>query len=366
MYILSLYDNHEYYLTENVVVMPISKDTLFSKETRFIYNKFKSMLNSKNNFDFILFFMKYMTKYMGKQILNKISSLQLDVIQAEQELAGSILANNKDLFSIPIFYDIHGIWQEELVANNKIKYNSNKYKNIIQLEEFIINSMTSVFVVSEEMKTYVTNNYLINNKNIYVIPNAAFSRISDRSFEKFASKVCYAGSVTYREDMNLLLKSYQYIGSNRQNTQFYLSNKGDALKDVKSYANKLNLKLDYFWFENFDEFYPFLSKCHVGTIPALKHRWRQMATPAKLYDYLSVGVPVISVDIGSSWCDIIKKNDVGLLTSNDPIEFGDAVIYLLDNPDLIYKFGNNAIKLVKTKLNYKNSAENLIKIYKKL
>jgi glycosyltransferase involved in cell wall biosynthesis len=67
-----------------------------------------------------------------------------------------------------------------------------------------------------------------------------------------------------------------------------------------------------------------------------------MAYPQKLYDYLSVGLPIVANEIGA-WTKIIKENRVGIVTDNNPKAFAHGILEFLQNPELIHECGQRGI-----------------------
>lgn len=367
--ILSPFPVKETALANNIVVKQLTKKSSDLSLLRIIYGVGKKLVNSKLLEGIPVpqpFFIDRVTKSLAKNIEKTIKELKLDLVQAEQEIAALSCVHASRKLSVPTVADFHGIWLEELIASGLLKPKSSKYRKLLEVEKKIVENVDAILVVSDEMKKYVIDKYDLSGDIINVIPNAAFPRREKRPFESEVSNVVYAGTLTMRENMLLLLHAFSLVIKMYPRARFYLSNKGDALGIVKAYAHQLQVEPTFTWFKDFDSFYKFLMTCHVGVIPALRHRWRQMATPAKLYDYLSVGVPVVSVDIGSSWNEIIRKNKVGILTENNPESFAEAVLTLLENPELVFEYGNRAIQLVRTELNYQRSAERLKDVYHKL
>lgn len=366
--ILSPFPVNEVTLPDNIVVKQLTKESsvLFSKT---IYGVGKRLINSKLSKIIPTsqsYLIKKVAKSLAKDIEVAVNELELDLVQAEQEIAALSCVYASRKLSIPIVADFHGIWIEELIASGLLKPNSLQHRRLLEVEKKIAKNVDAVLVVSGEMKSYVVNKYDLLSNQVHVIPNGAFPRSKSRLFESDASKVVYAGTLTMRENMPLLLHSFSIVSEKYSKARFYMSNKGDALDFVKAYAKQLHVTPTFTWFDDFDSFYKFLGTCHVGVIPALRHKWRQMATPAKLYDYLSVGLPVVSVDISASWNEIIRKNKVGILTEDNPKSFAEAILTLLKNPELVFEYGNRAIQLVKTELNYQKSAEQLKDVYDKL
>ena len=87
--------------------------------------------------------------------------------------------------------------------------------------------------------------------------------------------------------------------------------------------------------------------------------------PSKLFDYLSVGLPVVANDVGG-WTDIIKDNNLGKVTSDSPKAFASGILELLKSPDEIANCARRGIELIEKKYNWDVSAGLLMKQYEKL
>ncbi|MBS7281184.1 MAG: glycosyltransferase, partial [Candidatus Freyarchaeota archaeon] len=147
--------------------------------------------------------------------------------------------------------------------------------------------------------------------------------------------------------------------------QFYITNKGEALKEVKRLAGELGVCPKFFWFDDYGRVNDFLSKCHVGVLPSSNDLARRMGTPVKLFSYLSVGLPVVANDIGG-WTEIIKEEYIGIVTSDDPKEFGEALASVFTDAKTMMEYALNGLDLVKTKYNWDESARVLLGIYRDL
>jgi glycosyltransferase involved in cell wall biosynthesis len=87
-----------------------------------------------------------------------------------------------------------------------------------------------------------------------------------------------------------------------------------------------------------------------------------MSYPAKLFDYLSVGLPVVANDVGT-WTNLIKNSKVGIVTESTPQGFARGISRLLDDPELRNVCGQNALKFIKLR---SRSIEKLVKLYESL
>jgi glycosyltransferase involved in cell wall biosynthesis len=87
------------------------------------------------------------------------------------------------------------------------------------------------------------------------------------------------------------------------------------------------------------------------------------AQPNKMFEYMSAGIPVIASNF-PLWNDIIIGNECGLCVNPDSeTEIAAAIDYLLDNRDVAEKLGDNGLKAIKTRYNWKHEEDKLAKFY---
>ena len=90
-----------------------------------------------------------------------------------------------------------------------------------------------------------------------------------------------------------------------------------------------------------------------------------MGTPVKLFEYLSVGLPVVANETGG-WTKTIEEERLGILTKDDPKSFSEGIIQLLDNQALSQEFSRNGSRLIQTKMNWDLSAKLLLQEYENI
>jgi glycosyltransferase involved in cell wall biosynthesis len=84
-----------------------------------------------------------------------------------------------------------------------------------------------------------------------------------------------------------------------------------------------------------------------------------MGPAVKMFDYLSVGLPVVANDIGG-WTRIIEDEEIGVLTESNPVSFAQGILKLIEDQRLSRGFGERGLELVRTKMNWDASAELLL------
>jgi glycosyltransferase involved in cell wall biosynthesis len=115
----------------------------------------------------------------------------------------------------------------------------------------------------------------------------------------------------------------------------------------------------------FDKMLDYLSCCDVLALPlsdtiANRGRW-----PSKVNEYVAVGRPTVACDVGDV-ADLMRQNDIGLLTTPDPKEFAARIDELLADPARAQAMGNRARHVAKTSYSQETMIERLEDFYKGL
>ena len=298
---------------------------------------------------------------MPKPILEAIKKFPVDIIQVEQDFALPTAIEVKKRTGLPLVVDLHNITSEELVASGAIKPHSKEFCKLQEMLRKDLKQAEAIVVVSDLMKEYVVNRYDLSPDHIFVVPPGA----TPLSLEIEAPKrlrVVYSGLVAYREHVDLFVKSMPFIQEKIKNVEFYITAKGEDLKKTKKLAKQLNVNPVFFWYPKKGDFIQFLSSCDVAVLPSSNDLARQMGTPAKLFEYLSAGLPVVASNVGA-WTNIIDHENVGIITNNDPQSFAAAIIKLLQNDELRSKFSKNAKHAATTSYLWNDSANTLNQIF---
>jgi len=331
-----------------------------------IYDLTRRVLNSRFFVQHILIKKKLLDRTINDFTENLIETVndELDLIQGEQEIAAIACVRAREKLGIPVFSSLHNLWPEELVAMDLIDESSKEYLILQNIEQEIVSNSEKLVVVSEEMAKYIQNKYSADSDKILIIPPGGRSRVNGIKREyRPPWKVVYSGLVTSRANINLFIKSMPFVLEKNPYVNFYITRRGENLKRVQRLAKSLGVNPKYYWFPQSEDFFKFLSSCHVGVVPSSNDLPRKMGPAVKLFDYLSVGLPVVANNIGG-WTRIVEKENVGILTEDDPKQFASAILKIIENKSLSLKYSYSALKCVMTICSWDNSAKTLLQNYK--
>lgn len=91
-----------------------------------------------------------------------------------------------------------------------------------------------------------------------------------------------------------------------------------------------------------------------------------VAYPIKIFEYMSVGIPVIIADF-PLWRKIVNDAGCGLLADPlDPQAIADSIVYILEHPEEAEKMGKRGRQAVEETYNWSLEEEKLLRLYKNL
>lgn len=99
----------------------------------------------------------------------------------------------------------------------------------------------------------------------------------------------------------------------------------------------------------------------LAVFPPTDHYMKKELT--KFFEYMYAGLPMIVSDF-SEWKNFVEKHQCGIAVRyNDKNSIKEAINYLIDNPDIARKMGENGQKAIVEDLNWNKEAEKLINFY---
>jgi glycosyltransferase involved in cell wall biosynthesis len=211
--------------------------------------------------------------------------------------------------AIPVVADVHGLASaeyEEATASNGP--DAKTLSRIKGAEERLCSNSFRVIVVSSPMKDYLVEAYRVSPEKVCTVPNGSDVR-KERAKYSEPHKVVYGGILGAWEGIDVFLD----LAKMDQRHLFYLLGGGPLKKHVLTRIRKEGIPVVYLGYLDYASAIQRFTEMTVGIALIVNTFARRVASPVKIYDYLSCGLPVITSDVGE-WSQMISKNDCGFVT----------------------------------------------------
>jgi glycosyltransferase involved in cell wall biosynthesis len=249
--------------------------------------------------------------YAGKKLDEIVEREKIDLLQAETTLSAHIWLRSKRLR--PCIFDMHGLSYEQLVEQGVIKGKrvDAYWKN---LQEEVIKGCGHIFAVSSPMVDYLSA-YKSRDK-ITIVPSGGEILPYQAQFAT-PLKLIYAGIFEYWERV----EDYAAMSSYPVDAEFYLMGDGRLKEQILN--NRY--RLQYLGYFKREEALRRMAEFQVGVAPSSTDITRRVASPIKVFDYMSVGLPVLTPDVGD-WSTIVRQHNCGIVVKkNEPDSFVEAL-----------------------------------------
>jgi len=173
--------------------------------------------------------------------------------------------------------------------------------------------------------------------------------------------LCFVGNLLISVD--LLLRSLKIVIRSFPNTRLLLISqlKTDHLRKIT--ALNLTKEVIPVGVQPYTEIPHYLGASDILLMPRANNFIERANFPARLMDYLAAGRPVVATALGEVE-RVIRESNGGLLAAPDnPEDFADKIIELMENPQLCDELGKNAREAAENKFSWQIVTKKLEKVY---
>lgn len=177
--------------------------------------------------------------------------------------------------------------------------------------------------------------------------------------------VGYVGVMGAQEGIDLLLEAADHIVHKlgRQDTQFCLVGGGPSLEDLKAQAERMGLA-DYITFTGRASdatLFEILSTADVCVNPDRVNPMNDKSTMNKILEYMALGKPIVQFDVKEGR---FSAGEASVYAKpNDPIDFAEKLLSVLENPDARASMGAKGRARVEERFAWKYEAPHLLRAY---
>jgi glycosyltransferase involved in cell wall biosynthesis len=301
----------------------------------------------------------YLKSYSYIKKLHK--SEKIDAVISRDPGALPYLQKLKKRFNINVFYQPHNFYLDLKIRPD---LNSTVARKYYFLERKYLSKMTGVLCLQKQ-QAQLYQRYL--TPQIVHVSQPGLLRINIRNKRKQTSNnhIGYIGSFKLLKGVSTFIQAISILKKSGFLVKVILLGGRDhkEIDPIQKLINEEQLT-DVInitgWIKNNADFFQYLHKLSLGVLPLVDNFYnRYLTAPNKLFDYLSVGIPVISSDLPSIREFITDNVEGKLVQPENPQQLADAIRLILFDDELYKKYVQNALNTAR-KFIWKDQIESKI------
>lgn len=277
------------------------------------------------------------------------------------------------LFGKKFVFDHHDLSPELFLSRYNIQ-GGLIYKTLLLEEKLCLRAANVVIATNESYKAIDMKRGNKKAEDIFIVRNGPdLNKMKpvepDPELKKMGKTILiYIGVMGPQDGVDYLLRSLYHLVNDYNRKDFYcvIVGYGDSLEDLKKLRVELKLE-DYCRFTEeipFADLLRYLSTADIGLDPNPSNPLNNHSTWIKVMEYMALGKPIVAFDLKETH---YSAQDAAIyVTPNNEKEFAQAIITLIDNPDLRKQKGEFAKQRVYNELAWEKVSVKLLDAYKYL
>ncbi len=177
--------------------------------------------------------------------------------------------------------------------------------------------------------------------------------------------VCYVGVMAYQDGVDNVVRAARHIvyERKRDDVGFALVGFGDYVDRLKELSKELEVDdvVEFTGRISDSDLCEYLSTADVCAAPDPMNDFNDKCTFIKIAEYMTMGKPIVCFNLTES--RYTAQDAATYVEHNDPDEFGDRILELLDDPERRAKMGEFGKRRVHESLAWVHSKPNLLRAY---
>lgn len=205
--------------------------------------------------------------------------------------------------------------------------------------KFSLIKASGLIAISTELQNIVYNEGLKIDKIKY-IPNGV--KIRNKNMRKITNEtqiIGYIGQLIPRKRVSLLIDAASILSKEFSNFKIWIIGDGPLRNQLENYAisKGISNKINFFGPVNHQDIFHLMSKLNLVVLQSDSE-----GMPNVLIEACSLGIPIISTNVGGVK-DILEEEYNGLiLNSDEPLEYASLIKKIISKPDFAQILGQNA------------------------
>jgi glycosyltransferase involved in cell wall biosynthesis len=235
--------------------------------------------------------------------------------------------------------------------------------------KILLNRADRIIIIQENYSS--TSSHLSKYKDkIVVVPcGADVDRFTPSTVQKDENTIFFLSLLDEfhkYKGLIYLLKALKIVKNKIPNVKLVVGGKGSLMDYYKQLTSELGLvdNVEFHGFIPDDKITEYYSRANVFVLPSISSVQEGFGIVA--LEALACKTPVITTEIVGVSSDL-KKDNAGLIVPPcDPDSLAEAIIKILNSPDMQHDMGENGRRLVKANYTWKTIAEMTEKVYNEL
>ena len=286
---------------------------------------------------------------------DKIDYVYIEALASRLRNFDYIFLNALKKKNIPIFPFIRDLYWKYPETLKQNKQTDKWFRDCHREYHWYLKNATALLFPSKIMADTV------DFSDKYALPPAGdVSRCLNQEIPE-NKNIIFVGGISPKMGVDVLMKAMEIVVEDQSDTHCTIVGHGD-----KEIINKWKNK-NYVTFltdKTYKDIPDILSNTYATVIPRPRIPHNDFAMPLKLFDYMSSGRPIIATNC-TAQANFIKENDIGIITDDNPESLAEGILRLIENRDLVVRYGRNAFLAIENMHSWKHRARELVRIMEK-
>lgn len=272
------------------------------------------------------------------------------------------------IFKIPYIVEVNGLFLDEL----KVSLAPKIYVGICAFNEKRNYKLANkIIAVTTGIKEEIIKLYNILDEKIVVINNGAnvdlfypIDQIEAKNklkLEYLKTYLCFVGNCAPWQGVEYLIKASPLILEKNPNIVFLIVGDGIMKNEWMKLTTELKVS-NYFYFTGsvpYEMVPIYINASDICVVP--KKPIKSGYSPLKLYEYMACGKPIVATN--TDGFELLTESNSGILINpENPTEFANSIIMLLNNPNLMEEMSENGRRYVVQKHSWSSVTKKILNV----
>jgi len=267
---------------------------------------------------------------------------------------------------IPFQYEMRGLWELSRISRTPQYEGSQGYLQGLQLEALVARHADRLFVISEQLGSYVQQHWGVDPARIELLPNCVDPQrfVPADAVQVVPHTLVYAGSLLGYEGLDTLIDAMVLVRQQGCPVRLDIIGDGEVRAQLEEQVQRLGLSsvVSFLGKQSPEVTRGYLERCAVVCIPRKPFKVCQIVTPIKLVEALATGKPVIVPDL-PVFRDEMGSHPAGwFFRAGDSADLARVIVAAFADPAALPMLGARAREYAVTQRSWAPFAANVLAV----